>query len=201
MLYWIIRAIAVLACKILFRIKVFGKKNIPKKRGFILVSNHLSYLDPVVLGVACPRKLNFMAKHDLFYNPLFSWFISELGAFAVKRESADISALKEAIKRLKNGNALLIFPEGSRSVNRISTQPQAGVGFLAAKLDVPVIPAFIKGTDACWGRGTKFIKPLPISVYFGKQISLERRRPYQALASDIMRSIRQLSCPAYSNHP
>lgn len=193
MLYSILRLLAILIFKVLFRIKVWGKKNIPKKAGFILVSNHLSYLDPVALGVACPRKLNFMAKHDLFSNPLSSWFISRLGAFRVKRGAADISALKEAIKRLKNGNALAIFPEGSRSVTLASNPPQAGVGFLVAKLDVPVIPAFIRGTDVCLPRGAKFIKPRTISVYFGKQISLERRRPYQDIASDIMKSIRRLA--------
>lgn len=199
MLYLIFRSIAVLIFKLLFRIKVFGKENIPEKTGFILASNHLSYLDPVVLGVACPRKLNFMAKYDLFSYPLSSWFMSCLGAFAVKRESADISALKEAMKRLKNGKALVIFPEGSRRVNSVSTQPQAGVGFLAAKLDVPVIPAFIKGTDLALPRGAKFIRPCQIFVYFGKEISLERRQPYQDIACEIMKSIRHLSCPQYQN--
>lgn len=194
MLYWIIRDIALLGCKILFRVKVFGKKNIPRKAGFILASNHTSYLDPIVLAAVCPRKINFMARDDLFHNPLFSWLISNVGAFAVKRESADISALKEAMQRLNKGNGLLIFPEGGRRINGKFDPPQAGVGFLAAKLAVPVIPAFVKGADYALARGAKSIRPCSISVYFGKQISLERRLPYQDIAGEIMRNIRHLAC-------
>lgn len=194
MLYAILKPLAVFIFRILFQIKVFGKKNIPKKGGFILVSNHVSYLDPVTLGVACPRKLNFMAKEELFRHSLFSRFISALGAFPVKRDSADLSALKEAMRRVRAGSVLTIFPEGSRRIDGTSDQPQAGIGFLAAKLDVPVIPAFIKGTDSALPKGAKFIKPSRISVYFGEQISLERRLPYQEIASQIMASIRHLSC-------
>ena len=194
MLYFILRSSAVLFCKMVLRIKVFGKKNIPEKSGFILASNHVSYLDPIVLSAACSRKLNFMARHDLFLNSLFSWMISNVGAFPVKRDSADISAMKEAIERLKKGNALLMFPEGSRRTNGVPGQPQAGVGFLAVKLGVPVIPAFIKGTERAMPRGAKFIRPVQVSVYFGEQISLERGLPYQDTACEIMQSIRRLAC-------
>lgn len=194
MLYWILKVIAVILCKVLFRIKVFGEKNIPQKGGFILASNHLSYLDPVVLGVACPRRLNFMARHDLFNNPIFSWLISNVGAFPVKRASADVSAIKIAMERLKDGGALVLFPEGSRKINAGTFQVHSGIGFLASKLNVPVIPVFIKGTDYALPRGAKFIRSHYICVYFGKQIALERRLPYQDIAGEVMRSIRRLAC-------
>ena len=194
MLYSILRLLSAIILKILFCFRAKGLEHIPKKGGFILASNHVSYLDPVTLGVACPRKLNFMARHDLFFSPLFSWLISTLGAFPIKRDSADHSALKEALRRLKNGNALVLFPEGSRGINGISNQPQAGIGFLAIKLDVPVIPAFIKGTERALPKGAKFIRPNKISVHFGKQISIERRMPYQEIAKQIMESIGHLSC-------
>ena len=71
--------------KILFGIEVSGSRNIPSSGGFILASNNFSFLDPVALGVASPRRLSFMAQHDLFFNPLFSWLISHLGAFAVRQ--------------------------------------------------------------------------------------------------------------------
>lgn len=194
MLYRILRSIAILLFKVLFQIKVSGKKYIPKKGGFILASNHLSYLDPISLGVACPRRLNFMAKRELFCNSLFSRLLTAVGAFPLKRDSADKSALKEAIHRLKNGNALVLFPEGSRGFEDMSPEPQPGIGFLAARVDVPVIPAFIKGTDKALPKGAKFIRPKNISVYFGKQISIERRMPYKTIALMVMEEVRRLSC-------
>ncbi|MCM8795169.1 MAG: 1-acyl-sn-glycerol-3-phosphate acyltransferase [Candidatus Omnitrophica bacterium] len=194
MLYLFLKPIAILLFKFLFHIKVFGKENIPKRGGFILASNHISYLDPVTLGVACPRRLNFMAKEELFQNPWFSWFISRLGAFPVKRNSADLSALKEAIRRLRQSEVLTIFPEGSRRIDGTSTEPQAGIGFLVAKLALPVVPAFIKGTDIALPKGAKFIRFHQIYVYFGKQILFERGLPYKDIAQRIMQDIGQLSC-------
>jgi len=173
---------------------VRGRKYIPKKGGFILAANHVSYLDPVAVGVACPRRLNFMARHDLFCNHWFSWFMSAVGAFPIKRDSADLSALKEAMRRVRSGEPLVLFPEGSRRFNGTSTEPQPGIGFLAARLNVPVIPALIKGTDKALPKGAKFIFPAKVSVYFGKQILIERGMSYQDVAQTIMKNINSLSC-------
>lgn len=194
MLNNILRFLAAILAKLIFRLKVCGKKNIPKKGGFILASNHISYLDPIILGASCPRKLNFMAKSELFANPVFARFLFKIGVFPVKRKSADISAIKEAIRRVNAGKALLLFPEGSRRQNAEESQPQAGIGFLASKTDAPVIPVFVKGTDKVLPRGAKFPKPEKISVYFGKQIAIERQMPYQKIARQIMDNIRHLSC-------
>lgn len=174
------------------KIKISGKENFPKKGGFILASNHMSNLDPAVLAAACPRRLNFMAKKELFDIPIFSNFISAVGAFPVKRNSADISALKQAIKLVNSGKGLLVFPEGSRKGGS-SDDPLAGVGFLAAKTNAPVIPALVSGTDKAMPKGSKFIKRAEICVKFGKQISLERRMPYKDIAKQVMDNIRHLS--------
>lgn len=192
MIYIISRLFCALILKIFLRIEIKGKENIPKKGGFILASNHVSYLDPVALGVACTRKLNYMARHDLFYNRLFSWWLFRAGVFPVKRDSADLSAIKEAMRLVKSGNGLVIFPEGSRRFDSLSTQPQPGIGFLASKLNVPVVPAFVKGTQIALPKGAKFIKPTKISVHFGKQILIERGMPYQTIAELIMANIRNL---------
>jgi len=179
--------------KILFGIEVSGSENIPLSDGFILASNHVSFLDAVSLGVASPRRLSFMAQHDLFFNPLFSWLISNLGAFAVRQGAPDLAAFKEAMRRINNGAALVIFPEGRRVPKGETALPQAGVGFLAQKLNVPVIPAFIKGTDVALPKGARFIRPAKVAVHFGKQILVERRAPYEEIAQQIMREIRRLS--------
>jgi len=195
MLYTIFRLALILIFKIFFRFQVFGKKHIPKQGGFILASNHASYLDPLALGVACSRKLSYMARHDLFLNPVFSWMLPKIGAFPVKRYSSDPAALKEAMRRLKGGQILVLFPEGSRRANGLSQEVEAGVGFLSAKLDVPVIPAFIKGTQVALPKGARFIRPTKVSVHFGRQVSIERRRvPYQDIARNVMEDIRHLAC-------
>jgi len=193
MLYSILRALANLIFKLLFRFKVTGRENLPKSGGFILASNHASYLDPIAVGIASFRKLNYMARHDLFFHPWFSWLLTHINVFAVRRNTADVAALKEAMRRVKNGEALLLFPEGRRMVNGGSVDPEAGIGFLAAKLDVPVIPVFVKGTEKALPKGAKFIRPAKVSVQIGKQIFIERRLPYHDIARMIMESIRKLS--------
>jgi 1-acyl-sn-glycerol-3-phosphate acyltransferase len=196
MLYSIIRLIAALILRVFFRIEVKGGEHIPKEGGFILASNHVSYLDPIALAVACHRKLNFMARDDLFYNPVFSLLISAVGAFPVKRNSADSSALKQAILRLKTGRALVIFPEGSRRINSLSGSVQPGIGFLVAKSNAPIIPSLIRGTDLALPKGARFIRPKKITVCFGKKISIERSEShnYLDIANKIMRSIGHLAC-------
>ena len=194
MLYNIGKFFFTLLFKVLCRLEVFGTDNIPREVGFILAGNHISYLDPIVLGVVCPKALNFMAKEELFKNHFFGWVLKRVKAFPLKRSSADLSAIKEAIRRIKKGEALLLFPEGGRQTDGKLGLPQSGVGFLAAKLNVPVIPAFIRGTELALPQGAKFIRPHKISVYFGKQIIVERRMAYQDIALEIMEAIRRLSC-------
>jgi 1-acyl-sn-glycerol-3-phosphate acyltransferase len=194
MVHDICRFIIFVLIKILFRLKVKGRENIPKKGAFILASNHVSYLDPPVVGVACPRRLNYMARDTLFLQPLFAWWLREVGVFPVKRNSADISAFKESLRRLAQGSGLLIFPEGARQKNGVLGQPEPGVGFLVAKTNVPVIPVFVKGTEKILPKGARRLNFSGITVCFGEQIPLERRMPYQDIALLIMNSIRHLSC-------
>ncbi|MCM8792242.1 MAG: 1-acyl-sn-glycerol-3-phosphate acyltransferase [Candidatus Omnitrophica bacterium] len=196
MLYYLLRPIAILLCKVLFRIQIKGRENIPKEGAFILASNHLSYLDPVVLGVACPRRLNFMARDDLFDIPLFADLIRCLGAFPVKRNTADIAAFKETFRRLGQQRPVVIFPEGRRNPQNLPIPPQAGVGFIATHSAVPVVPSYIRGTDKALPMNSWIIRPTRISVYFGRQIFIERRKPYNYLriAEEIITAIRRLEC-------
>lgn len=194
MIHTILRAICILILKAFFQIEAYGRDNVPKKGGFILASNHVSYLDPIAVGSSSPRKLNYMARHDLFSNPFFAWILYKVGAFPVKRGSSDIWALKEAIRRARNGGGLLLFPEGRRlALGEENAEAEAGVGFLADKLNLPVIPVHVKGTDKALPKGAKFFSRAKISVIFGKQIHLERGLPYQDTAQLIMDNVRQLS--------
>lgn len=186
------RFISFLILKLFFRIEACGREHIPKSGGFILASNHVSHLDPVALGVSSPRRLNYMARHDLFSSPFFGWLLRNCNAFPVKRNSADFSALREAMRRVKNGGGLLIFPEGTRKVGGEFLEPQAGIGFLASKLNVPVVPAVVKGTEIALPKGANRPKAAKISVNFGEQIHIERGRSYQDIAGMIMESINTL---------
>lgn len=195
MVYNLSRFLAGVIARGFFHLKVSGTENIPKKGAFILACNHLSYLDPGIVAVACPRRINFIARDDLFtVHPFFSWWLRNVDVIPVKRNSADISAFKESMRRLSAGKGLLIFPEGSRQKAGVLGKPEEGVGFLAVKSNVPVIPVFIKGTEKALPRDAKKLQIHPISISFGEQISLERRMPYQDAALEIMNGIRHLSC-------
>lgn len=198
MLYLIIRFIAFILYKILFRLQAFGRKNIPLKGGFILASNHTSFLDPPALAVACPRIVHFLAKEGLFRNVLFGRFISALNAFPLKTHSADIKALRWAVDVLQAGKTVIIFPEGGRTPDGQLDQPLKGVGFLAAKANVPVVPAFIEGSYQAWPPDRKLFRPGKIKIYFGRPIAIddikleENEDAYQEIAEKIMQEIANL---------
>jgi 1-acyl-sn-glycerol-3-phosphate acyltransferase len=176
------------------RLEIKGKENVPKNEGFILVSNHVSNLDPIALGLACPGNLNFMAKEELFSNPFFGWILRKVNCFPLRRKGADLAAIREAMRRVNRGGGLLIFPEGTRSADGNLGKGQEGVGFLVDKLNVPVIPAYVSGTLEAMPKGRAFARPIKISVRFGKQIPLERRVAYSDVADKVMQAIKQLSC-------
>lgn len=192
MLYIISRAIFYAILKLFFGYKIVGRENVPKKGGCILAGNHLSYIDPAVLGCGCARKISFMAKEELFRKFLGRIWLKGVGAFAVKRNAADLSALKEALKRVKEGGVLALFPEGGRVQDTFSSSPHAGIGFLTVKLACPVIPVFIEGTDKVLPRGAKFIRFHKVSVRYGRPIQIDRTKDYGAIAQDIMQGIRNL---------
>ena len=193
MLYIISRAIFYSILKIFFGYKVVGRENIPKQGGCILAGNHLSYIDPAVLGSGFARRISFMAKEELFRKFFARVWLNGVGAFPVKRNAADLSALKEALKRVKAGGMLALFPEGGRVQDTFSSSPHAGIGFLAVKLDCPIIPVFIQGTDKVLPRGAKFTRFHKVSVRYGRPIQIDRARDYGTIAEDIMQGIRRLA--------
>lgn len=180
--------------KLLFRIEFQGREFIPAKGGFILASNHVSYLDPIAVGTACPREVSFMAKSTLFDYPFLRGWLKGVGAIPVKRGAPDISAIKTALHNAASGKGLALFPEGTRRTKENAfINPQAGAGFLADKLNVPVIPAFVSGTERALPRGAKFIRPAKIRVKFGKEIHIERGKPYREISEAIMANIKNLA--------
>lgn len=194
MLYNLGRFSAWLFLKCFCGFTVTGSENVPREGGFILATNHASNADPLVIGAACPIALHFMAKEELFKHRFFGAVLKCVHAFPVRRGQGDLHAIREAIKRVKKGGGLLIFPEGGRSEDGSLGKGHEGVGFLASKLNVPVVPAYISGTNKLLPKGSGRVNPSKVRVTFGKQILVERRMPYQAVADKIMDEIRRLSC-------
>jgi len=166
-LSWIIRLI--------FRIngglEVKGIDNIPMEGGVIVASNHISYLDPPLLGAIIPRKVTFMARRGLFdiKVPLLRWFIRHY-AFPVDREKTLPSTIKEALRRLKNRELLVIFPEGRRSETGGLLEGKKGIGLIVGRSRVAVVPALIQGTDRALPVGGKWLRKAKISVIFDKPL-------------------------------
>ena len=195
MIYEVSKFFVFLFAKTLFRFKVEGKENIPKKGGFLLCANHTSYLDPVFLGLGCPRKVVFMGRDTLFHNRFLALWMRLVGVVPVKREAADFSAMRNALRKLKEGKVVAIFPEGTRRLpEKALINPQPGAGFLAQKAEVPVIPAYLAGTFEALPKGVKGkIKfGTKILVRFGKQMKIAQDKPYLKVAEDIMSEIRKL---------
>ena len=133
-----------------------------------------------------------MARDSLFLVPVLSGWMKAVGAIPVKRKSADLAAMKQAISYGRNGHCLGLFPEGERRLVGTTGDVSGGVGFLAFKLGVPVIPVFIRGSDKCLPKGARFIKLGKISVVYGKQIPIEGGSSYHDIAQVIMAHIKQL---------
>lgn len=138
-------------CKFLLRIyfaiayslRYEGLKNIPKDTSVIYVSNHRTYADPPLVGARARGKLAFMAKEELFKNPVFAWLIRSLGAFPVARGKGDTAVLDTAVERLSEGKSLMIFPEGTRSKDGKVGRGHSGAAVIAARSGKPMIPVGI----------------------------------------------------------
>ncbi len=197
MLYSIVRFFLIIIFKVLFRFQVFGRSNFPRKGGFIVAANHLSYLDPIVLGISSPRKLNFLAKDDLFKIKGFGFLISNVGAIPVKRNAEqNISVFRSTLSLLDKGKGFVIFPEGARSLNGKMQNMRAGVGFLAIKSQCPVIPVLIVGTEKALPLRAKCIRPRKITAYVGKALlsplDSKGHRSFEEFSYRVEDSIRDL---------
>ena len=161
MLYSILRIFFRRFFKCLFNVKVIGLENVPQKGALIIAANHISNWDPPFLATYLDREVNYMAKEELFANPIFAAIIKKMYAFPVKRGTADRNAIKHAITLLKNESCLGLFPEGTRSKTGEIGKAETGVGLITAMSKAPVIPALIVGTNKIFSKD-KFFPPLTV---------------------------------------
>jgi 1-acyl-sn-glycerol-3-phosphate acyltransferase len=173
--------------------RVSGTENIPREGGFLLASSHKSYLDPLVVGACLPRELRYFSKRELFANPFFGWLIRSYGAVPVERTGADRRALSLALKILEQGEGLIVFPEGTRIRRPGVGEAKPGIGMLAVRSGVPVIPCWAGST---WDPRRSLLRRVPVHVRFGPALAFaaptepaEARRAYEDAASAIMAAI------------
>ncbi|MBE3091951.1 MAG: 1-acyl-sn-glycerol-3-phosphate acyltransferase [Candidatus Atribacteria bacterium] len=175
MLYNIAKCICWIIFKLLFRLKVTGQENIPQDGPFIIVANHSSLLDPVILGVSVRPKVIFVAAAYLFKIGWLGYMLRKFNSIPVQREN-DIKAIKQSLEILKRDGVLGIFPEGGIDRQKNNLPVRAGAAYLAAKIGVPIVPIKIKGADKVLPRGAKFIRSLnKIEVEIKKPIFCSRQ--------------------------
>ena len=163
-LYDVFRPLAKGFISLRYCVTSFGEENIPEKGAFILATNHISALDPVMIISRCPRTLHFMAKDELFKNPVFASFLKKMNVFPVKRQTSDKRALEFAKRIISSGWVLGIFPEGSRIKDASPKRAKNGVSYLAAKTKADVLPVSIYKAP-----GVRKLRP-QITIRFGKLI-------------------------------
>ncbi|MDI6799667.1 MAG: lysophospholipid acyltransferase family protein [Actinomycetota bacterium] len=187
-MYKIVRPLNKLIFKTLFRLKVEGRKNIPKTGHFVVVANHESLLDGFVLAAAIERQITFMAAAFLFKKPFVGWFLKQIGAIPVKKEGQNLAGLKRALGVLERGGVIGIFPEGGI----FETDLYFGAAYLAARSGVALLPASIIGADKVLPVGQRWPRFVQIRVIIGDGIAVERSlKPSRKLleeTTEILRS-------------
>jgi len=151
--------------------RVEGKENVPKQGSLIVVANHLNLIDPPLLGASVPRKINFMAKQELFHPTPGACFVRAYGAFPVRRGELDREALRRALEVLKSGGVVGMFPEGKRSLNNQLLPIQPGTAFVAVRSGAPILPVGISGSEQVKNIGFILYRP-HITVTIGRPFSL-----------------------------
>lgn len=192
MIYAVLKVFFKIFFGIVLRLRVEGKENIPAEGPLVIASNHLSLLDPPVLGTAATRKVHFMAKQELFV-PILGDIYKILGAFPVRRGSADRAAIKHGIDILQSGNVLAIFPEGTRSKTGSLGKAEPGALMMASKARAVIVPACVIGTDYK-RQGRIWPK---VTVRFGRPIAFPADAPVNKellhnLTEELMKHIARL---------
>lgn len=175
---------------LVYRIKVNGQENIPEEGAALVCPNHVHGLDSVIVVVHAKRKINVIAKEELFNNKILKWLGDVFGAYPIKQNSADLAAIKTSLKILKNKELLLIFPEGTRKGLEKGEPVKNGATTIAIKAGVPIIPVGIKGNFKVFSKLVVNIgKPMYFDEYKDK---ISDKELITKLTNDLMNEIVRL---------
>jgi 1-acyl-sn-glycerol-3-phosphate acyltransferase len=197
-LYQTIRLAVKLYLRVAHRFESNGDANLPAEGGVIVASNHCSYLDPPIVACGTRRRMfHFMARATLWQGSRWAhWFFTHYNCIPVDPSGGDVSALRRALKVLKQGHALVLFPEGTRSPNGELGEGQGGIGFVIARARVPVVPAYISGAHEAFPRDRKWARPVKVKIEYGPCIPAhdvptiyDHRPDYARIAQFVMEQI------------
>lgn len=196
-LRWLMRAMTRTYLVGLF--SVSGIENVPRRGPLIICPSHSGTLDPPMVPAFTPRNDTWsMAKSEYFKGSITEFFFRSYHAFPVVRHSADRNALRRSFDLLKAGDALIIYPEGTRVESGVLATPEPGAGFIAQKAGCPVLPVGLTGTRECLPKGARWPRRVPVTISFGKPFTVASKRPdgsrvsHQEAADAIMLDIAEL---------
>ncbi len=193
-----------LAHQMFFRGDVVGLENLPRSGGYIVAANHVSHLDPPIVGQFLPTQVSFFARKSLWKPGIAAWWLDAVGTIPVDRDGGtSLDAVRRVLQALARGKVVIVFPEGTRSASGELQPPKAGVGLLACRAHVPVIPARVFGSFEAFGRGGKLRLGSPVSVAYGAPLSpadydhpSDGKERYARTAARIMEAITRIEAPA-----
>ncbi len=180
--------------KTFFHYRVVGAHNMIEEGAVIIAANHTSFLDPPLAGAACRRGIHYLARKSLLEWPVFGPLFPQWNVIPVDAKNPDRSALIAAIRVVREGGAILVFPEGTRSPDGSPQSARPGVGMILAKTGAPVVPIRIEGSFNAFPRDRKWPRRVPITVFIGQPIffsaeELTDRTSYQKAGDRIMDAV------------
>jgi 1-acyl-sn-glycerol-3-phosphate acyltransferase len=181
------------AARLAYRARYTGVENIPKEGAVLMVSNHQSHFDPPFVGSGCPRQMNFLARDTLFTHPIFGKLLRSVNAIPIDREGGGLAGIKETLRRLKRGEAVLVFPEGTRSPDGEIRPFLPGFTALAVRGNATIVPAAIEGAFDAWPRWRRFPSLGVVHIHYGHPIPPNQveRLEERALVAEVERRVRQ----------
>lgn len=197
--YWLGKRLFHEAARGLFDLRIIGEEKMRFAGPALIACNHVSFLDPPFIGQAFDEPIHYFARKTLFDHPVAGWILREWQSIPIDRDKPDASSLKATIRFLRQGEKVLIFPEGTRSPDGTLQPAEAGVGLFIAKSKAPVLPIRIFGSYEAYPRGAKTLRPARITLVVGDlwhpdldSYQKEGKELYQALAQDVMQRIAEL---------
>jgi 1-acyl-sn-glycerol-3-phosphate acyltransferase len=201
--YWLSHNVVRVIYDGFFRGNVEGEENLPQRGPFLLAANHQSHLDPPFVGAPVPHEIAFFARKTLWKPGIAAQWLNAIDAIPVDRDGgSDVKAMKRVFGAFKEGRVVILFPEGTRSPDGKLQPPKPGIGMLACRAAVPVVPARIFGSFEAFGRGGRLRLGTPVSIVYGKPMmpaeyddpSLGKAR-YELAAERIMARIAAIEQP------
>ena len=175
-----------------YRVRYSGRHNIPRQGGVLVVSNHQSHFDPPLVGIGSPRRLNYLARDTLFRFAPFGWLIHSVDAIPIDREGIGLGGIKESLRRLKRGEMVLVFPEGTRTHDGRIGPFRPGFTALAVRSKAAILPVAIDGAFDAFPRGRTWPGPGRIRVHFGVPLTPDEiaGRDERELLAEVERRVR-----------